>query len=101
MPMPIARSGPPRAQPSPNQQRSQAPTERVGPLGAVPCPWCNHKNDFRALAGQGLGGVGEGDIGLETGSVFGCDKCRRGMKITRLEQVTIAAVAPVNLRPRK
>ena len=95
------RSGPPLARPRPSPQTPQTPGDRTGPLAAVPCPWCNHKNDFRALAGQGMGGVGEGDIGLETGSVFGCDKCRRGMKINRLETVTVVGVSPVELRQRR
>jgi len=92
------RSGPPQR---PLQQRpAGAPTVKTGPLGAVPCPWCNFKMDFRAMAGQDMGGMGEGSIGLETGSVFSCDKCGKGCKIAALDRITIVKLAPVNLAAR-
>lgn len=58
--------------------------------------------DFRAHAGEAMGGVGEGDVGLETGSVWGCDnpQCKRKFKIVALERITIAKVAPVTTKPR-
>ena len=69
-----------------------------GPISAVLCPWgCGHKNDFRPLAGQGLGGMGEGEIGLETGAVFSCDGCKRRFKILAIEQVTVLRLAPVQV----
>jgi hypothetical protein len=56
--------------------------------------------DFRALAGQDMGGMGEGNIGFETGAVFSCDNkaCQRRFKIVAIEQITLVKVAPV--RPK-
>jgi hypothetical protein len=95
--MPV-RSGPPRvAVPHPQQARTVRVEAKTGPLAAVPCPWCHTKMDFRALAGQHLGGMGEGDIGLEVGAVFSCDnkQCQRKFKIAALDQVTVVKVAPI------
>lgn len=99
MPSPF-RSGPPqRPQPAPQQAKVHTTT---GPISAVPCPWgCGHKNDFRPLAGAGLGGMGEGEIGMETGAVFGCDHCKRKFRILGLEQVTVVKVTPFAPKPRR
>lgn len=102
--MPV-RSGPPRpaAQPNPRAQHPKGVIGPVtGPLHAVQCPWCRHRMDMRAMAGQDMGGIGEGDIGLETGSVWICDnkQCGRKFKIVALERIVVVKTAPVQTKPR-
>lgn len=83
--------------PAPQQRRPQAPQVQTttGPTSAVPCPWgCGYKNDFRPLVGSDMGGMGEGGIGIETGSVFGCDGCKRKFKILEIRPLTLFKVAP-------
>lgn len=41
-----------------------------------------------------MGGMGEGGIGIETGSVFGCDGCKRKFKILEIRPLTLFKVAP-------
>jgi len=80
----------------PQRVQAQRPVHTTsGPVSGVPCPWgCGHLNDFRPLVGQDQGGMGEGGIGMETGAVFGCDKCKRKFKIMEIRQVTVVKVRP-------
>jgi len=67
----------------------------TGATASVPCPWgCGHKNDFRPLVGSDMGGMGEGSIGIETGSVLACDGCRKLFKILEIKPMTLFRVAP-------
>lgn len=95
---PTTRSGPPRPQP---QAGKTVVKPTTGPAARVPCPWCQYRMDFRALAGADMGGVGEGNIGFETGAVMSCDnpRCRRKFKIAAIEQVVVVRLAPVNGPP--
>lgn len=73
----------------------------TGPISGVLCPWgCGHKNDFRQLAGADLGGMGEGEIGLEHGAVFSCDKCKQKFRVMGIERVTVLKLEPFIPRPR-
>lgn len=98
------RSGPPRPpqRAQPNQQAQQS-IETTGPLNAVPCPWCRQKMDFRAFAGQQAGGLGEGDIGLETGALFSCDNqaCKRPFTIQAIQQITVLKLRRARTAPKK
>lgn len=50
----------------------------AGPESAVPCPWCNHRNDHRPIKDLG---------GRETGTVVECDNedCRNKYTIERVD----------------
>lgn len=93
--MPPTRSGPPVQRPAPRPATPGRPTPRTGPLGAVPCPHCGHKLDMRPMAGVAMGGVGEGDVGIEVGAVWSCDHCRQKFKITALDRIVVVKVAPM------
>lgn len=83
--------------PTPAPRRPTIPQQQTttGPTAAVPCPWgCGHKNDFRPLVGAEMGGMGEGSIGIETGSVLGCDGCKRLFRIVAIEPVTVFKLTP-------
>lgn len=100
----IVRSGPPRP---PAARASQGPgigIERVGPVDAVPCPWCQRAQDFRAHAGSDMGGVGEGSVGLEHGAIFSCTPgCRRKFRIVWLGRELLVRVRAITdpLRPER
>jgi hypothetical protein len=40
----------------------------VGPVSAVPCPWCGRTNDCRGIQESHL---------LEKGNIIDCDHCKR------------------------
>jgi hypothetical protein len=54
-----------------------------GPIHAVTCPHCGHRNDFRTLQEEQL---------LDTGAVADCDKCTRLMEVVRIQPVTLVSV---------
>lgn len=47
------------------------------------------------MAGVAMGGVGEGDVGIEVGAVWSCDKCSKKFKITALDRIVVVKVAPL------
>lgn len=81
-------------------QPPQGPQQKTsGMIEAVPCPWCNHKNDFRVLH-DGESGPdrvsGWGSQGLENGATVDCDNCKRFSKVVAMRQVTIIQLVPTN-----
>lgn len=48
----------------------------VGPVSAVPCPWCGKTNDCRAIEEARL---------LEKGNVIDCDHCHRKSEIVGVD----------------
>lgn len=80
----------------------------MGPIYAVPCPWCGRPQDFRGMAGQEHGGFGEGSVGFEFGAVLFCEEkdqtgrviagCRRSYRITEIKPVVMVKVEPVQVR---
>jgi predicted RNA-binding Zn-ribbon protein involved in translation (DUF1610 family) len=77
-------------------QQGQSQKQVTGRVNAVRCPHCGHSNDFRGLQAEML---------LEKGGEYSCDKCRRYMLCTNVEQVVLVSViqhptqtgqAPVN-----
>ena len=49
----------------------------IGPIRAVPCPWCGQKNDLREINEQ---------IPLEGGHVVDCDHCQRKSTIVTVDR---------------
>jgi C4-type Zn-finger protein len=49
----------------------------IGPLRAVPCPWCNHKNDMREINEQ---------FPLEGGCILDCDKCSNKSEVVVVDR---------------
>lgn len=60
-----------------------APQMTAGPLHAVPCPHCGHKNDCRLLHEQSL---------LESGHKIDCDRCHRLMLVMSCAPVVMVQV---------
>jgi hypothetical protein len=48
----------------------------MGPINAVPCPWCGTKNDFRELQEQML---------LDKGCVVDCDQCHQKSSVVEID----------------
>ncbi len=66
-----------------------------GPIHKVPCPHCGQPLDFRAHAGEELGGTGWGEQGLETGAVVDCDHCSRKSRVAAVERITVVKLVRV------
>lgn len=60
-----------------------APQTTQGPVQAVPCPHCGHKNDCRLLQEQSL---------LESGHKIDCDRCHKLMLVMRVQPVVMVQV---------
>lgn len=84
----------------------------MGPIYAAKCPWCRRLHDFRGLAGQELGGAGEGSVGVEYGAIWYCEEkdpagnvvagCRRPFRITEIKQVVMVKLEPIQIQaPRR
>jgi hypothetical protein len=71
---------PPPAAPPPT-----SPSTLEGPVHAVPCPWCGHKNDLRPIQSQI-------DQAFEPGCVYDCDRCKKLIVVTRGAPITIVQV---------
>ena len=56
-----------------------------GPVQAVPCPWCGHRNDLRTIQSQ----INEA---FEAGCVYDCDRCKNLVVVTRVAPVLIVQV---------
>ena len=54
--------------------RSKAQT--IGPVSAVPCPWCGHTNDMRELHAQTV---------LEKGATVDCDRCKKHSEVVVID----------------
>jgi len=51
--------------------------------------------DMRPMAGVAMGGVGEGDVGIEVGAVWSCDHCQQKYRIVALDRIVVVKVAPL------
>lgn len=71
------------------------PEVTQGPIHRVPCPHCKKPLDFRAHAGEELGGAGWGDQALETNATIDCDHCDRQSKVVAVQRVTVVKLAPL------
>lgn len=60
---------------------------RRGPVRAVPCPHCGAKNDFSHLQ--------EGNA-VRKNNVYGCDKCGKKMRVSKVVQVPVIYVVQFN-----
>lgn len=47
------------------------------------------------MASASMGGLGEGDVGIETGAVWSCDRCSKKFKIVALDRIVVVKVAPL------
>lgn len=47
------------------------------------------------MAGVSMGGVGEGDVGIEVGAVWSCDHCGKKFRIAALDRIVVVKVAPM------
>jgi hypothetical protein len=64
-----------------------------GAVHAVPCPYCGHKNDFRKFVGTS---EDWGTFGLEPGSTFSCDKCKRISIVKKVAKVMVITLEQHN-----
>ena len=70
---------------SPPPAAPTSPSTLEGPVQAVPCPWCGHRNDLRTIQQQ----IGPA---FEAGCVWECDRCKNLVAVTRVAPVTIVQV---------
>lgn len=71
---------------NPQAQPPIAKQTTAGPVGAVPCPHCGHKNDCRILDEQNL---------LDRGHRLSCDKCNRMFVVVNIQTVKVVTVRQI------
>ena len=79
--------------PKPQAPAPVARQSTHGPVNAVPCPHCGHKNDCRLLDEQSL---------LDMGHRLSCDKCNRMFVVVNIQSVKVISVKQIpGVAPRR
>ena len=63
------------------------PQQKHGPVHGVPCPWCDHKNDFREEHETGM-------LDPQMQPDYECVACHRMLRIAKVQQITMISVIP-------
>lgn len=62
-----------------------------GEIHAVPCPWCNRRNDLRGIQEWLFNGM-TGEPMAKQDLTYSCDGCKGRVEVTRIQRTIVVSV---------